>query len=40
MDAVNAHGVVVDGHQVLVVGEVPPDTLASIARSIEPAESQ
>jgi sigma-E factor negative regulatory protein RseB len=40
MDAVNAHGVVVDGHQVLVVGEVPPDTLASIALSIEPAESR
>lgn len=40
MDAVNAHGLVIDGHQILVVGEVPPDTLASIAQSIEPADSR
>lgn len=40
MDAVNAHGLVIDGHQILVVGEVPPDTLASIARSIEPVDSR
>ncbi len=41
MDAVNAHGLVIDGHyQVLVVGEVPPETLASIVGSVRPAAAQ
>jgi sigma-E factor negative regulatory protein RseB len=35
MDAMNAYGVVVDDHQVIVVGEVPLLTVERIAHSIE-----
>ena len=35
MGAVNAYGLQLDGHQVTVVGEVPPVTVEMIARSVE-----
>jgi sigma-E factor negative regulatory protein RseB len=35
MGAVNAFGSVVNGHQVVVVGEVPAETVEMMARSIE-----
>jgi sigma-E factor negative regulatory protein RseB len=36
MGAMNAFGAVVDGHQVTVVGEVPPATVQMVARSVTP----
>lgn len=39
MGAVNAFGSVVNGHQVVVVGEVPAETVEMMARSIESRES-
>lgn len=35
MGAVNAYGLLLDGHQVMVVGEVPPVTVEMMARSVE-----
>jgi sigma-E factor negative regulatory protein RseB len=35
MGAVNAYGLLLDGYQVMVVGEVPPVTVEMIARSVE-----
>ncbi len=35
MGALNAFGAVVDGHQVTVVGEVPPATVQMVARSVQ-----
>lgn len=40
MGAVNAFGRVVDGHQAVVVGEVPVDTVRAIGRSIEPRSTR
>lgn len=37
MGAVHAYGARMDGHQVTVVGEVPAETVAQIARSVVPA---
>jgi sigma-E factor negative regulatory protein RseB len=37
MGAVHAYGARVNGHQVTVVGEVPAETVAQIARSVAPA---
>ncbi len=37
MGAVHAYGARVNGHQVTVVGEVPAETVAMIARSVAPA---
>jgi sigma-E factor negative regulatory protein RseB len=34
MGAMNAYGTIVDGHQVVVVGEVPAVTVEMMARSI------
>lgn len=36
MGAVNAYGLLLEGHQVTVVGEVPPVTVEMIARSVGP----
>jgi len=38
MGAMNAFGAVVDGHQVTVVGEVPPATVQMVAASVQQAE--
>jgi sigma-E factor negative regulatory protein RseB len=35
MGAVNAYGRLLEGHQITVVGEVPPVTVELIARSVE-----
>ena len=35
MGAVNAYGLLLDGYQIMVVGEVPPVTVEMIARSVE-----
>jgi sigma-E factor negative regulatory protein RseB len=37
MGAMNAYGLMVDGYQVMVVGEVPPATVKMIAHSLERA---
>ena len=37
MGAMNAYGLMVDGYQVMVVGEVPPATVKMIAQSLERA---
>jgi len=34
MGAMNAYGLMVDGYQVMVVGEVPPATVRMIAHSL------
>lgn len=40
MGALNAFGAVVDGHQVTVVGEVPPATVQMVARSVQSVTPQ
>ena len=39
MGAMNAFGAVIDGHQVTVVGEVPPATVQMVAASVQQAET-
>jgi len=39
MGAMNAFGAVIDGHQVTVVGEVPPATVQMVAASVQQAEA-
>ena len=36
MGAVNAYGLIIDDHQITVVGEVPPETVEAVAKSVAP----